>query len=212
MKSEMEQTDKKENLGNADAAASDQKRADSEATTSSSKPEPREEHDPLRAAEERAEAAEKKVAEYLEMAQRIKADYENYRKRMLKEQTLHLEHAARRVVESLLPVLDAFELALSSLDQIRGTHDNIAKGIEMVYAELIATLAKEGLFRIDEAGVPFDPHIHHALEREGIRREGDEEYVAAVIRPGYKLKSQVLRPAEVRVGYRTTPPDSASET
>jgi molecular chaperone GrpE len=160
------------------------------------------EPDPLRAAEARAEEAEKKAAEYLEMAQRLKADYENYRKRMLKEQTHHLEMASQGLVESLLPVLDAFDLALVALEQIRDSHPDVAKGIEMVYAELMGTLAKAGVRRIDEAGIAFDPHRHHALEHEGVREDGDEEIVLDVLRPGYMIKRHVLRPADVKVGYR----------
>lgn len=156
----------------------------------------------LRRAEARAEEAEKKAAEYLDAAQRLKAEYENYRKRMLKEQTQHLEMASQRLVEALLPVLDGFDLALATLEQIRETHPAVARGIELVYADLVGTLAKEGVSRIDESGVPFDPHIHHAVEHEGARGENSEEYVAAVLRKGYKMGRKVLRPAEVRVAYK----------
>lgn len=159
----------------------------------------------LRIAEARAEEAERRAAEYLDAAQRLKAEYENYRKRMLKEQTHHLEMASQRLVEALLPVLDGFDLALATLEQIRETHPAVVRGIELVYADLVGTLAKEGVSHIDESGVPFDPHIHHAVEHEGVRGENREEYVAAVLRKGYKMGRKVLRPAEVRVAYRTKP-------
>ncbi len=181
---------------------SDEKTSDAPAPDVAEQSEADPVQDALRSAEERATEAEKKAAEYLEMAQRIKADYENYRKRMLKEQTHHLEIAAQGLIESLLPALDAFDLALGTLDQIRESHPTIVKGIELVYAEMMGTLAKAGVSRIDEPGVRFDPHIHHALEHEGSRQEGDEEFVVDVLRPGYKFKRHILRPAEVKVGYR----------
>ncbi len=164
-----------------------------------------EEKDELAKALARAEEAERKAAEYLETAQRLKADFENYRKRMLKEQTHHLEVASQGLVESLLPVLDAFELALPTLEQIKESHPAVVKGIELVYAELMATLGKAGVVRIAETGVPFDPHLHHALDHQGMREEGMQEYVVEVFRPGYKMKRHVLRPAEVKVGYRLPP-------
>ncbi len=171
-----------------------------------------EEVDELARALARAEEAERKAAEYLEAAQRLKADFENYRKRMLKEQTHHLEVASQGLVESLLPVLDAFDLALPTLEQIKASHPAVAKGIELVYAELMATLGKAGVVRIAETGVPFDPHLHHALDRQGVREEGVQEYVVEVFRPGYKMKRHVLRPAEVKVGYRLPPKDPGPET
>jgi molecular chaperone GrpE len=156
----------------------------------------------LAEAEARAEAAEKKAAEYLDDAQRLKAEFENYRKRMLREQTHHIESASRRLVESLLPVLDAFDLAMKSLEELRKSHHGVVEGIELVYANLLGTLAKEGVHRIDEAGIPFDTHLHQAIEHEGTRTDDSEEYVVAVLRPGYSMGRRVLRPADVKVGYR----------
>ena len=133
--------------------------------------------------------------EYRELAQRIQADFENYKKRALKLQTEHLERAAQALVVKLLPVLDSFELALANLDG-DGDTDRVRKGIELVYAELLGVLERAGLEHIAAQGVPFDPNEHEAVLQE----DGDgEPHVGDVLRAGWKLKGRVLRPAMVKV-------------
>jgi molecular chaperone GrpE len=128
--------------------------------------------------------------EYRELAQRIQADFENYKKRILKQQTEHLERAAEALVEKLLPVLDAADLAL--------THDEGNDSLRQVAAALREALAKEGLERIDPAGQAFDPNEHDAVMHEA-GEEGAEPTVAEVMRAGYRWKGRVLRPAMVKV-------------
>ena len=146
--------------------------------------------------DEAVEAAEQAVAtdlgqlarerdQYRELAQRIQADFENYKKRILKQQTEHLERAAETLVDKLLPVLDTFDLARAH-----------GQGLDQVYATLLEVLAKEGLERIDPVGREFDPNEADAVAHE----EGDgAQVVSAVLRPGYRWKGRVLRPAMVKV-------------
>ena len=123
--------------------------------------------------------------EYLQQMQRVKADFENYRKRMLRQQTEHLERAAEALVEKLLPVLDNFDAAVAH-----------STGFEQVHASLMSTLAKEGLERIHPEGKPFDPAEADAVAHE----DGDGgPMVAEVLRSGYRWKGRVVRPAMVRV-------------
>jgi len=135
----------------------------------------------------------------LDMTKRLQADFENYRKRMLREQSLLVERASEGLVEQLLPVLDSFELALANLDgdgDGDGDGDRVRKGIELVYAELLGVLERAGLEHIAALGVPFDPNEHEAvLQEDG---EG-EPHVGDVLRTGWKLKGRVLRPAMVKV-------------
>ena len=119
-------------------------------------------------------------------AQRIQADFENYRKRVLRQQTEHLERASEGLVSKLLPVLDACEAA-----EAHGATD-----VEPVHAALLDLLEKEGLERLDAQGAPFDPNVHEAVMHE----EGDgEPTVSEVLRTGYLFKGRVLRPAMVKV-------------
>jgi molecular chaperone GrpE len=136
------------------------------------------------------------VAQYREHLQRLQAEFENYRKRVLKEQTQAVELAAKPVIHRLLEVLDDFDLALMHA-QDRPDFDRFLHGVELVYAKLFDTLRAEGLERIEAQGKPFDPELHEALMQSG---DGDgDPVVADVLRPGYTLKGRVLRPAGVRV-------------
>ncbi len=141
------------------------------------------------------DAARSEAAEYLDHLRRLQAEFDNYRKRVLKEQTDAIERAAAPAIQRLLEVLDDFELALMSAND-KPDYDRFLHGVELVYAKLADTLKAEGLERIDAQGKPFDPEQHEALMQTG---EGDHLVVADVLRPGYTLRGRVIRPAGVRV-------------
>jgi molecular chaperone GrpE len=141
------------------------------------------------------DAARAEAAEYLDHLRRLQAEFDNYRKRVLKEQTHAVELAAEPVVRRLLEVLDEFELALMAASE-KPDFDRFLHGVELVYAKLVETLKAEGLDRIEAEGKPFDPEQHEALMQSG---DGDHLVVADVLRPGYTLRGRVIRPAGVRV-------------
>jgi molecular chaperone GrpE len=144
-------------------------------------------------------AARKEAADYRDHLMRLQAEFDNYRKRMLKEQTRALELAAEPIVRRMLEVLDEFELALMAAEQ-KPDFDKFLHGVELVYAKLVETLRAEGLERIQAEGEPFDPERHEALMGSGA---GDgEPVVADVLRQGYTLKGRVVRPAGVRVTHQ----------
>jgi molecular chaperone GrpE len=126
--------------------------------------------------------------EYRDALIRLQADFENYKKRILKQQTEHLERAAQSLVEKLLPVLDTADLALAH----GGGED-----VKQITTALVTSLEREGLERIDPSGGPFDPTLHEAVAHEP--SEGGEQEVAEVLRAGYRWKGRVLRPAMVKV-------------
>jgi molecular chaperone GrpE len=154
----------------------------------------------VEAAEDAAAAVEADLEELVrerddlrQMAQRVQADFENYRKRVLREQTGIVERATEGLVESLLSVLDSFELALATLDV---ADEKLRKGVELVYAELLGVLERAGLERIETDGKPFDPNVHEAVLQE----DGDgEPVVSETMRTGYRMKGRVMRPAMVKV-------------
>jgi molecular chaperone GrpE len=131
--------------------------------------------------------------ELRELAQRVQADFENYRKRMLRDQTDAIARANESLIEELLAVVDNFELALGQLDD---ADEQVRKGVELVFAGLVHVLDKAGLERIDSTGVPFDPNVHEAVMQEG---DHGDPVVADTVRTGYRLKGRVLRPAMVKV-------------
>lgn len=137
--------------------------------------------------------------ELLDTTRRLQADFENYRKRVLREQTSLVERSTEGLLEQLLPVLDSFELAVANLaksDGVRDVDEKVRKGIDLVFAELVGVLERAGLERIDARGAVFDPNEHEAVAQD----DGDgEPHVGDVLRTGWKLKGRVLRPAMVKV-------------
>ncbi|HEX4219398.1 MAG TPA: nucleotide exchange factor GrpE [Acidimicrobiales bacterium] len=137
--------------------------------------------------------------EYLDALRRLQAEFENYRKRVSKQQVEQVERAAVSLVDKLLPVLDVLELAAEHL----GDRDSEeGKALVQSAALLNDVLAKEGLERVDPVGDPFDPNSHEAVGNvPADENELDDQgpTVAQVMRPGYRWRGAVVRPAMVLV-------------
>jgi molecular chaperone GrpE len=145
---------------------------------------------------ERLEKAETGNAEYLDSLRRLKAEFENYRKRMLREQTSFLESANAELVAKLLPVLDSMELAVRHVAD-QGT-EGLAEGLTMVHGQLLEMLRGEGLEEIDPGGTPFDPtHSEAIMTIES--GEHEDCTVVEVLKKGYRFRGKLLRPAMVTV-------------
>jgi len=136
-------------------------------------------------------------AELLDTLRRVQADFENYRKRVLREQTALVERATERLVADLLPVLDSFDGALASFAGADTPEaEKVRDGVVGIRTQLGTVLEKAGLERVDDTGAAFDPNEHEAVMQD----DGDgDPRVGEVLRTGYRLKGRVLRPAMVRV-------------
>ena len=132
----------------------------------------------------------------LNALQHLQADFENYRKRVARSSEDAAVRAAGSLVASLLPVLDAFDLAAA---HFATTPSEEATALNQSRALLLDSLEKQGLERVDGAGVAFDPQIHDAVAHVEGDADGDEQLVDEVLRAGYRWKGSVLRPAMVRV-------------
>jgi molecular chaperone GrpE len=133
--------------------------------------------------------------QYLDLLQRVQADFENYRKRAAREQERLVAHAHERLVRELLPVLDDLERALEAAE--RHEEAKLVDGVKLVEQSLRKALQKEGLTEIETAG-RFDPHVHEAVLTQA--RPGTEPgSVLDVVQRGYSLGGQVVRPARVIV-------------
>jgi molecular chaperone GrpE len=149
-----------------------------------------------------AEVSEEVVAEvveaapdYLQDLKRLQAEFDNYRKRMMKEQASIGGRAKAGIVEDLLPVLDNFERAIA--------HGEGGTGVDLVFKELKATLERHGLTEIPAEGQPFDPQVHEAVD--SVEEDGlDQPTCRTVYRRGYLIGDRVARPAMVLVAR---PPD-----
>ena len=147
-----------------------------------------------------AEAVADDAAKFLELAKRTQADFENYRKRMARENAQAAERGAARLAKELLPALDHLELALKSAadhtEQRAG--EDVVKGFAMVHEELLAALAKSGIQSFSPEGEQFDPNQHEAMAQQP-SEDAPSGTVLEVYQRGYRANSAVLRPARVVV-------------
>ena len=153
---------------------------------------------------EQVQKLETEKRELMDTLVRRQADFENYRKRLEKERAQERQRATESLIEHLLPVLDAFDRALSQSSD--SAYVEYRKGFELIRRQLWETLAKQGLVRIDALEQEFNPHFHHAIEQVETSEHADG-IVVGELQPGYLLHGRVLRPAMVRVA---TEPKSES--
>jgi molecular chaperone GrpE len=142
-------------------------------------------------------AAKRERDEYLELAQRTRADFENYRKRVAKETSEALARGKSELARKLLPVIDNLERAL---DAGRGgsSHEDLARGVALVHEELRGTLEAAGVEAFDPIGERFDPELHEALSTQPAENT-EAGVILETVEKGYRLNGQVLRPARVVV-------------
>ena len=151
-----------------------------------------EEADPLSAAQAERD-------EYLDALRRLQAEFENYKKRVAKQQADQAARASLSLVEQLLPVLDALDLATG---HVADPESADAKALVASAGLLQSVLVRQGLERIDPAGDAFDPTAHEAVGQaadDGDEPAGDGPVVAEVMRAGYRFNGTVVRPAMVTV-------------
>ena len=139
-------------------------------------------------------AAEAKAQQHLDDLKRLAADFDNYRKRVAREQEALSTRAAERLVKELLPIVDDLERALEAAEE----HEEakLEEGVRLVQRQLTSVLEREGLAEIGTNG-KFDPHVHEALLSQP--SEAEEGSVIEVLQKGYRLGDRVLRPARVIV-------------
>jgi molecular chaperone GrpE len=169
--------DEKERVEEAAAADSNGAAADTQPTADSEQP---------------TEAD--KASEYLELAQRTQADFENFRKRAVKDMAAAGARAKAGLIRELLPVVDNLERALGAIE----AEDGVAQGLKLVYAELEGVLTRNGVEAMEPKGQPFDPTVHEAISTMPAEDAGSGT-VVDVVEKGYKLGDTVIRPARVVV-------------
>jgi len=136
---------------------------------------------------------------------RLQADFDNYRKRMVREKADIYRRANEDIMEELLPVLDHLDLALAAVGTA-DQHDSIAKGFKLVGEQLFSVLKKFGLTPVVTEGVDFDPNVHEAVLHMP-SAEVPENGIVSCTRAGYMLGGQLLRAAQVVVSSGAPPPD-----
>lgn len=140
-------------------------------------------------------AEESKEENNLESLQRLQAEFENYRKRNDQEKATIIKFANQELIKKILPILDNFELALKNTCN----SDDLKKGLELIYSQIIDVLNSEGLKQIKSVGKKFDPFTHEAMMVE----EGDkDDIVIEEFQKGYTMNNKVLRHSKVKISRR----------
>jgi molecular chaperone GrpE len=144
-------------------------------------------------------ARAKKADEYLALAQRTKADFENYRKRAARETAAAQERGVAKLAKELLPAVDNLDRALEAAqhDGDNGA-STLVSGIKLVHADVLAALSRAGIERFEPTGEQFDPQRHEAIAQQPV--EGAQSgTIVEVYQRGYRLGDFVIRPARVVV-------------
>src|SRR5262245_4721000 len=162
----------------------------SEPTTPPNGPEPED----LRV---RLEKAEQERAQFLDLAQRTKADFENYQKRILRDLQEEKRFALTPLARDLLPALDNLDRALEAAKKA-GDNGPLTQGVAMVQTQLLDLLKRNGIARIDAQGQPFDPNRHQAVMQQPTA-EYPPNTVVQTLEQGFMIHDRVLRPARVVV-------------
>ncbi|GFN30312.1 nucleotide exchange factor GrpE [Paenibacillus xylaniclasticus] len=140
---------------------------------------------------------ERQVEEHQQRYLRAQADFDNFRRRTIKEREELAQYATMKLLNQLLPVIDNFERAIAAAKQ-NSDFEALSKGVDMISRQFIQVLEQEGLKSMEAVGQPFDPEYHQA-----VMQEQSEEHEAGIVleelQKGYMLKDKVLRPAMVKV-------------
>lgn len=144
----------------------------------------------------RIKAAEAERDEFKALAQRTRADFENYQKRAQREAMQEKRYAHGPLAQDLLPILDNLDRALAAAKQV-GEEGPLVQGVGMVQSQSVDALKRHGITRIDAQGQPFDPNLHQAVMQQPSDQPANT--VLQVLEQGYMLHDRVLRPARVIV-------------
>ncbi len=143
------------------------------------------------------EKLEAEKVELLDRFQRAQAEFENFRKRLLREKDEVREYAAMDTIRSLLPVADDFQRALDA----EGLDAEVRKGLDLVLKSMFDVFTRAGLKPLEDGGF-FDPNIHEAVDRAAAETDEDDQKILDVYQRGYHFKDRLLRPAMVKVAVK----------
>ncbi len=136
--------------------------------------------------------AKKRVEEMTETAQRLQAEFDNYRRRTLESTARIKEDATVAVLMKILPLTDVIAQAMSMIED-----ESVKKGVKMIEDEIIKMLASYEVVEIEAKGLPFDPRVHEAIMQAPAESEEQIDTVREVFQKGYKMGDRVIRPARV---------------
>ncbi len=151
---------------------------------------------------EKVKKLENEKQEYLDLSQRTRADYANFKKEVESNRTSDRKFATKRFIEELLPVLDSYDMAQGNKEAWEAVDKNWRVGIEYIFAQLRTVLEGEGVTQFGKVGDTFDPTLHESMEQVNVENENDNDKIIKILQNGYKMNDMILRPARVHTGHK----------
>lgn len=149
--------------------------------------------------EDKLAAAEAKIAELQDKYLRQVAEFDNYRKRTIKEKAELILNGAEKTVTAILPVLDDLERALKNMDKMEDL-DAVKKGVDLIYQKFVKVLGDQGVKKIDTENADFNIDLHEAIAQVPAPSDEMKGKVIDCVKSGYTLNEKVIRHAQVAVG------------
>jgi molecular chaperone GrpE len=173
-----------------------QKETDTEIKEEEAPSEEKTESDKVEPAEK---SAEEKLAELQDKYLRLSAEFDNFRRRTLREKIELAKYAGESVLINILPLIDDFERALSHMESATD-RDAMKKGIDLIYVKLIEFLKQSGVSEIESLNRDFNVDLHHAVAKKKVEEDENKGKIVEVIQKGYYLHDKVLRHSKVVIG------------
>jgi molecular chaperone GrpE len=153
---------------------------------------------------EKIKRLEAEKQEYLDLSQRTRADYMNFKKEVDANKVSDRKFATKRFIEELLPILDAYDMAKGNKEAWEKVDQNWRVGIEYIFGQLRTVLENEGVIQYGTTGDTFDPNLHESMENVPVADEKENGKIVRVLQSGYKMHDSILRPARVHTGHFET--------
>jgi molecular chaperone GrpE len=148
---------------------------------------------------EKVKKLEAEKQEYLDLSQRTRADYANFKKEVEANRASDRKFAAKRLIEDLLPTLDSYDMAKGNKEAWEKVDQNWRMGIEYIFGQLRTVLENQGVVQFGKVGDTFDPNLHESMQQVTVHNESENDKVVNVLQNGYKMNDIVLRPARERL-------------
>lgn len=151
---------------------------------------------------EKLKKVEEEKQEYLDLSQRTRADYANFKKEVESNRVSDRKFATKRFIEELLPVLDSYDMAQGNKEHWEVVDKNWRMGVEYIFAQLRTVLEGEGVTQFGKVGDTFDPTLHESMEQVPVEDENENDKIIKILQNGYKMNDTILRPARVHTGHK----------
>ncbi|MFA5131962.1 MAG: nucleotide exchange factor GrpE [Candidatus Paceibacterota bacterium] len=150
---------------------------------------------------EKIKKLEGEKQEYLDLSQRTRADYMNFKKEVDANRLSERKFSTKRFIEELLPVLDSYDMAKGNVEAWEKVDQNWRIGIEYIFGQLRTVLENEGVTQFGNVGDTFDPNLHESMEMVPVTNEKENDTLVRILQSGYRMHDTILRPARVHVGH-----------